>query len=1603
MRIRLKSPDLYAIGWIAALPIERAAATALLHDRHDVPDGFGQHQSDTNSYTWGRIGEHNVVIASLPAGVYGTTSAATTAANLVHSLPQIRIGLLVGIGGGIARPKEGQDIRLGDIVVSQPDGTTGGVVQYDLGKAKANGGWERKGSLDKPPSVLLHALASLQAEHEIGPSKVPDLLQAMLEANPGMRRPKTDFTYQGAANDRLFDSKHDHVGDSNCDRCDAAWEVKRDRRESSDPEIHYGIIASGNKLIKDAATRDSLSGDTGHQCLCVEMEAAGLMDRFPCLVIRGICDYADSHKNDRWQRYATATAAAFAVELLEHVPAAQLKATQKIAQVIQSLEQRISSLSIPIYNLDYRTALNQLPIAEGASFDSMAEEHNPRCLPDTRQELLEDIDRWIDDPNSKTVYWLNGMAGTGKSTISRTVAYSRSQRGDLGASFFFKRGEVDRGNLNKLMSTLAYHLAMSIPGATVFIKKALDVNPAIVGKSVKEQFEKLIQEPLSEAAATATITSSSVVIVIDALDECDQEADIRLLINIFSQAKTARPHLRVFLTSRPELPIRLGFSDVQGCYQHLVLHEIPAQIVEHDIVVFLDDEFKKIRHDFNMTVGDERKLPPDWPDRRTVQKLTEMAAPLFIFAATVCRFVGDSRRRNPRSQLQTVLGYGNRSHRTQLDQTYAPILHSQITSLPKEEREEIIRDFRVIIGSIVTLASPLSVTALSSLIDVYVEVVGERLDALHSVLSIPSEPASPVRMLHLSFRDYLMTEESEFQIDEKHTHKTLAKHCLRVMRDGLRENICDLSFPGVRQSAVDSLKLKERIPAQLRYACMHWAYHQIKGDSKPNNDIEVYDFLRTHFLHWLEAMSLLRRVKECLNALRSLARCIKNREEPSLSAFVADTERFVRAYFSVVAEAPLQIYCCLAFAPRKSVIRKTFENVIPKWISNLPKVEENWDTCLLTLEGHSSYVASVVFSPDSKKVASGSNDKTIRIWDVKTGKCERELKGHSRWVRSVVFSPDSKKVASGSNDKTIRIWDVKTGKCERELKGHSRWVRLVVFSHDSKWVASGSDDKTIRIWDVKTGKCEQELKGHGDWVRSVVFSHDAKWVASGSNDSTIRIWDVKTGKCEQELKGHGDWVRSVVFSHDSKWVASGSSDKTIRIWDAETGKCERELKGHSDYVTSVVFSHDSKKVASGSNDTTIRIWDVETGKCERELKGHSDWVRSVVFSHDSKKVASGSSDKTIRIWDVKTGKCKRELKGHSSVVTSVVFSHNSKKVASGSSDKTIRIWDVKTGKCEQELKGHGDWVRSVVFSHDSKWVASGSSDKTIRIWDAETGECERELKGHSSSVNSVVFSHDSKKVASGSNDTTIRIWDTETGECKRELKGHSSSVNSVVFSHNSKWVASSSDDETIRIWDVETGKCEQELKGHSDWVRSVVFSHDSKWVASGSKDKTIRIWDAETGECERELKGHSSSVNSVVFSHDSKKVASGSNDTTIRIWDTETGECEEILPLADYTRVLSFATDGRTIVTDRGLFALSDGSLPHAEPAMLRQSSEAPIIACTDGTWITAAGKDLLWLPPECRNGVVAISGSTVVVGCRSGRVLVLGISIAEVKQWTDT
>jgi nucleoside phosphorylase len=315
--------DDYSVACICPMGVELAPLEAMLDEMHQsLPTS-----RDKNSYTLGRMGVHNVVIAVMPE--IGNNSATMVATQLLNDFTSIRFGLLVGIGGGIPGVDE-DDIRLGDIVVSKPTATFGGVVQFDRGKVHPNGQFERTGTLKKPPAVLMTNVQRLEAQHRRIGNQISKYMSEMLEKFPNMEE---EYIYPGMEHDQLFEATYNHKSGKTCRHCDQSKAIKRAPRKNSAPRIHYGTIGSANELIKDSETRDKLRTDLG--ILCVEIEAAGLMDEFSCLVIRGICDYADSHKNKSWQPYAAATAAAYAKELLSIIPAQDISATTKAVDTLQ--------------------------------------------------------------------------------------------------------------------------------------------------------------------------------------------------------------------------------------------------------------------------------------------------------------------------------------------------------------------------------------------------------------------------------------------------------------------------------------------------------------------------------------------------------------------------------------------------------------------------------------------------------------------------------------------------------------------------------------------------------------------------------------------------------------------------------------------------------------------------------------------------------------------------------------------------------------------------------------------------------------------------------------------------------------------------------------------------------------------------------------------------------------------------------------------------------------------------------------------------------------------------------------------------------------------
>jgi hypothetical protein len=463
------------------------------------------------------------------------------------------------------------------------------------------------------------------------------------------------------------------------------------------------------------------------------------------------------------------------------------------------------------------------------------------------------------------------MAGTGKSTISRTIAQTFADKGQLGASFFFKRGEGDRGGASKFWTTITAQLVLRVPPLIPHVRKAIDDNPAISGKSMREQFEKLIYQPLSKMEHNPTQISTQV-LVVDALDECEQEGqEIKTILHLASQTRHLRSvDMRIFLTSRPDLPVRLGFEKISAdAHQDVVLQDIRQDTIEHDISAFLKDEFAKIRDDYNCSCPSDSSLPLNWPGERIVQALAKMASPLFIFAATVCRFVGD-RRWNPEEQLVTVLKHQTASQESKLDGMYLSVLDQLLVDLTDSQKQRLAREFREVVGSIVILADPLSTSSLAKLLGVSKRIVDCRLDSLHSVLSVPTNQDSPIRLLHLSFRDFLLDPEkrkSLFWVDVRKAHELLADSCIGLLSAKLKRDICNLQAPGILAEEISDQKIKSGLSADLQYACQYWVLHLKGSEAQLKDDDKVHKFLRQNLLYWLETLSLIGKTSEGVYAI----------------------------------------------------------------------------------------------------------------------------------------------------------------------------------------------------------------------------------------------------------------------------------------------------------------------------------------------------------------------------------------------------------------------------------------------------------------------------------------------------------------------------------------------------------------------------------------------------------------------------------------------------------------------------------------------------------------------------------------------------------------
>jgi hypothetical protein len=457
------------------------------------------------------------------------------------------------------------------------------------------------------------------------------------------------------------------------------------------------------------------------------------------------------------------------------------------------------------------------------------------------------------------------MAGTGKSTIARTAAALFCDQGIFAASFFFKRGAGDQGTARRLFSTIAWQLISTIPCLAASIQEAVHKDPNVSEKIIEKQFDQLLLQPL-HSFGQSDLERRRFVIVIDALDECDRERDVETILRLLPKVTEVKSiTIRFLLTSRPEHSAKAAFESLQEKErQYLILQTIPQDMISRDITLFLKHRFTELRK--------KHSLPEEWPGEK-LQSLVQIAIPLFIFAATVCRFLEHDPW--PQESLDEFLADPATRSASEMERTYQPILNQLLRDRNETVSNKLKQEVREVIGVIILLARPLSVDSLATLLNKEKHRIRKRVEPFRSVLSVPEHDNLPITTLHSSFRDFLVSSECDFRIDETRMHGNIASRCFWIMNN-LRHNVCNLPSYGTQRAGVADSVIKQHLPEDLRYACRYWVHH-LRQSKEDTLRTEALSFLEEHFLHWLEVMSLMGVLSETFEMMVTLKESIQVR------------------------------------------------------------------------------------------------------------------------------------------------------------------------------------------------------------------------------------------------------------------------------------------------------------------------------------------------------------------------------------------------------------------------------------------------------------------------------------------------------------------------------------------------------------------------------------------------------------------------------------------------------------------------------------------------------------------------------------------------------
>ncbi|KAL6824632.1 hypothetical protein J3E69DRAFT_381507 [Trichoderma sp. SZMC 28015] len=1106
-------------------------------------------------------------------------------------------------------------------------------------------------------------------------------------------------------------------------------------------------------------------------------------------------------------------------------------------KVLTSQLNKIRPTSPPKINMLQQAVLDRLisVTAADAEFHPGLDEYGrgrSECLPQTREEILKDICDWIDDSTSsqKHLYWLQGKAGTGKSTIARTIVSRMARQNRIAANFFFKRGEGDRAKLKRFFTTLTAQLVRQWPSFAKAVQDTLESDPSLPEQDPKIQFKKFIQEPIRKQKRDKF---KVIIIIIDAHDECDSSEDLTSLVQQLTQSQDGhftQLLVKCFLTSRLDHHSQSTFISIpeERC-EKKELEKATSATIKQDIERYLRVELERVDGLLDPLPGGGLWSNPS--DVENLKRLTERACPLFEFAAFSTRFVKQKTMPGgPRGRLRYIL---ETQISGDLNKLYVSIIDRRFYDLDEQCHDRAAANFQKIIGSIIFLANAVTVRCLAELLKLPEAEVREELQLFESVLVVPAEQdnQSSITLFHESFRDFLSGSgtKKKLIIDHSEVHTLLASRCRQLLCDALRENMCKLKTPGTHRNEVADETINKFLPEEVQYACRFWIFHIKRSQSSVKDGDDWHSFLLSNFLHWLEAMSLLGRTSESASLIKELKTVVHPSDGVEVKAFLEDSERLILSFRHVIDAAPLQLYSSvLTFAPAKSLVRERFDACRTKWISRIPNVDSQWSLCLQTLEGHLQAVNGITFSSDGI-LASADKGGIVKTFSVDVG----VTYGH----KAMDFSKAGKLACLVEGG--LSIWDtcrdicLQTLNLERYLGGRAwEYTGSVVFEDEQRLLFAGASLR--KVFKLELGhECEQESNLPFDSVPTIL-SPDGQWAAY-TIQGEIRVLALKGA-----MFNSSNFI--ACFSPDNRFFASVQDTRRAKIWGVSSTIC-LQVFDEKDDITALAFSQDSRC-----------IWDWKKNSLLQTFKGHLLGISSLSFSPDGTWLASASYDCTVKIWDAKIQDSEEKNASIFSTKCIAMATGGQRLTVISAETSEIQLLDNCGSKCiAQPFKKAYDHI---VISANGSIFAAVSYDWTdIEIWDAESEKFLPSYTGASRSLCSIALSANGGRFIIGLINGKAEVWESRTGRLLKELK-----QEEQIRSHGFLNVAISRDGEQF-AWTAQDGggndrvyteKLHLTVPGEFQhyWFQKLAFSPDGKRLVAVNFWRGA-FWDVATGTCLR--------------------------------------------------------------------------------------------------------------------------------------------------------